>query len=256
MYIFPYNPGSRSARALKGSLGAVLIRHERSRFRGGQRKTVVNWGSSELPEEVSKCRVLNKAERVKVAGNKALTFDVLARNNVSIPDYTRDRNVAIRWIQENRTVVARQSLTGHSGRGIIVMENGNEFQEAPLFVTYIPKSAEYRVHVIGGEIVDIQRKIADPEREVTDWKVRSHQNGFIFIRNREDGQPYMNVAEQSVKDVALQAVRALGLDFAGVDIVWNRKMRRAFCLEANTAIGIEGSTLDVYTQGLKRLAGV
>lgn len=255
MYIYAYNPGSKSARALAGALEATLIRHEASRFKGTTRKTVVNWGSSELPLEVLKCRVLNKVEHVRVAGNKLATFRVLAQAAVPIPEFTQDRNQAIRWIEQNRVVVARQSLTGHSGRGIIILENGSEFEEAPLYTAYVPKTAEYRVHVIAGQVVDIQRKVKDPDREVGDWKVRSHQNGFMFIRNREDGRPYLEVAEAEVRTAALQAVRALQLDFCGVDIIWNRKTKRALVLEGNCAVGLEGHSIDIYAEHLKRLVG-
>lgn len=255
MYIYAYNVASKSARALADALGATMIRHEASRFKGGQRKTVLNWGSSELPAEVGKCRVLNRSENVRIAGNKKLTLEALSRAGIGVPPFTSDRNIAVQWLQANRVVVARKVLTGHSGNGIIILESGDEFEEAPLYTQYIPKTAEYRVHVISGRIVDIQRKIKDPERDVSDWKVRSHGNGFIFVRNNDQGVSYMDVAEKPVKDLALQSVQILGLDFGAADVIWNKKQGRAYILEVNTACGLEGHSIGVYTEGLKRLVG-
>lgn len=255
MFIYPYRVGSNSARALSRALPARIIRHENSRFRGSPNKVVINWGASELPREVMRCRVLNKPELVAVGSNKLKTFQRLQAAGVPIPEYTTDRNLALKWIQSGRTVVARRSLTGHSGHGIEILQDGLDFVEAPCYTCYVPKTAEYRVHVIGDSVVDVQRKVRDPEREVSDWKVRSHQNGFIFIRNNEAGNLYKDVCEEPVRAAALAAVKALGLDFSGVDIVFNRKLQRAFVLELNSACGLEGHSVEVYRDGLKKLTG-
>ena len=59
MFIFPYKKGSESAKALGEAIGARRIKSEGSRFKGSPEKVVINWGSSELPEEVMKCKAIN-----------------------------------------------------------------------------------------------------------------------------------------------------------------------------------------------------
>lgn len=258
MYIYPYRSGSRSALALGEALGARLIRHERSRFVGGGGKTVVNWGASEVSAQVGRCRVLNPPDRVRVAGNKLLTFGTLSPARVSIPQFTQHREEAINWIEGGTTVVARRVLTGHSGQGVVILQRGDDFVEAPLYTKYIPKDREYRLHIVKnrqGEyvVVDVQRKVKDPEREVTDWKVRSHDNGFIFIRTSEDGRSYREAVEPQVRDQALLAMRSLNLDFGAVDMIWNRKAGCAYCLEINSAPGITGETINTYENALRGL---
>lgn len=252
MNIYSYRTGSRSATALATVLGIKQIRHEGSRFVGGPKKTVINWGASALPPEVAKCRVLNKAERVTVASNKLSTFQALM-NQVTVPAYTPNRNLAINWLEAGETVVARTVLTGHSGHGIHILEKGLDFVDAPLYTKYVPKSAEYRVHVFMGNVIDVQRKVKDPERDVLDWKVRSHANGFMFVRANEAGVSYTDAVEGQVKEQAIRAVQVLGLDFAGVDVIFNSKQKTAYILEANTACGLEGQSVTNYANAFRRV---
>lgn len=255
MYIYAYNMGSKSARALADSLDATFIKREGSRFKGAAHKTVINWGCAELPPEVLKCKVINPARSVNLAHNKLTTFQSLKPNNISVPDFTTSQDMAQQWIERNRTVVARKTLTGHSGQGIEILEKGLDFVAAPLYTQYIPKDREYRVHVVNGAIVDVQRKVKDPNRDVKDWKVRSHDNGFIYIRNDEGGRSYKDLLEPAIANYAIQSVRALGLNFGAVDAIYNRKRNASFILEVNSAPGLENTTLQIYTNALRQLVG-
>lgn len=160
------------------------------------------------------------------------------------PEYTTDFHKARLWLASGFTVVERHVLNGHSGEGIRLVEPeaGEEITRAPLYVKYVPKKQEYRVHVCGGHAVDIQRKARRkdlPDDEVN-WKIRNHDNGFIFARN-EDGQ-----VPQDVVDQAVRAVNALGLAFGAVDVIFNDKAQQAYVLEVNTAPGLSGETLAGY----------
>lgn len=255
MHIYPYKPGSKSARALCDALGARMIKHEGSRFRGGERKQVINWGSSQLPEEVVKSTVLNRQAAVVAAGNKLTFFNKMAQSGVSTPSFTSSTVDVINWLEKNYTVVARHSLTGHSGHGIEIIEKGLDIPDAPLYTVYIPKDGEYRVHIVKGEVIDVQRKVKDPDRDVVDWKVRSHKNGFIFIRNDEKGESYLKQMQEK-KSIVLQyaehAFRFSGLDFAAIDVIYNKKRNAAFVLEANCAPGLEGHSVEVYANAFKK----
>jgi len=140
-------------------------------------------------------------------------------------------------------------LTGHSGHGIIVVSPGERLPDAPLYVQYVKKESEYRLHVMRGHVFDAQRKIRDPQREPTNWQIRSHDNGFIFAREGLRVPP----------DVTAQAIKALavsGLDFAAVDVLWNAKSEIAYVLEVNTAPGLEGQTVTNYATAFRRYCGL
>lgn len=260
MLVYPYKTGSKSAKALSEAIGAKRIKHKNSKFKGSATKTVINWGSSDLPPEVMKCKVLNPPAKVALASNKRTFFNKLEEVNeeirngahgdlaqpVSIPAHTTDKQVAGNWIATGSTVVCRTKLTGNSGDGIVIAETAEELVDAPLYTAYIPKKFEYRVHVVNGEVLHVQRKARNtdiPDDQIN-WKVRNHANGFIFAIN-EDHVPNPDVLQQG-----LNAVNALGLDFGAVDIIWNEKRKKAYVLEVNTACGLEGTTLEKYAEAL------
>ena len=98
----------------------------------------------------------------------------------------------------------------------------------------LPKNENYH-------IFDIQkkRKRTDFEGEVNHL-IRSHHRGFVFCRDN------VNCPGQ-VKEEAIKALKALSLDYAGIDIKFNKHNNKAFVLEANSSVGLEGQTLENYT---------
>lgn len=113
---------------------------------------------------------------------------------------------------------------------------------APLYTEYIKKNTEYRIHVVNGRVIDACRKVAPRGREPRNWQVRSHDNGFIFQR---DGTPQSQGYGKACAQ-ALLAMRVSGLNFGGVDVIYNTRQDKAYCLEINTAPGIEGTTVVRY----------
>jgi len=244
MLLRSYKFGSKSGKVLAEALGAKRIKHRGSRFIGRGNKTVINWGCSSLPDEVMKCNIINSPEAVALASNKRTFFQHLADSGVSLPDFTTDKGVAQSWLDDGKTVVERHKLTGNSGEGITITTPDDELGDAPLYVKYVPKKEEYRVHVFNGQVIDTQRKAR--RRDVADadvnWKVRNMGNGFIFARNEDHDIP------QSVLDNSVLCVEALGLDFGAVDVVYNERNEQAYVLEVNTAPGLSGTTLTNYVE--------
>ena len=236
--------GSKSARALSEALQAPQIRHQGSKFRGGKSKVVINWGAAKVTREVLTSRILNHPQHTQTAGNK-LSFFRKVDKSLTVP-WTIDPDEAEAWLKDGCTVVARQSLTGHSGAGIVIVEPGEALVKAPLYTKYIKKDSEWRIHVMSGKVIDIQRKVRDPETEPKNWKVRSHDNGFIYIRETEE-------PNKDVIDKAIQGFKQSGLDFGAFDVVWSKRHKRAYLLECNTAPGLSGQTIEVYAEGFKKL---
>lgn len=244
--IFPWKTGSRSATELSKALKVAQIKHEGSKFVGRRHKTVLNWGASEVPKEVLKCgRVLNGPEKLAAATDKLRFFRKIGAKARVVP-WTDSRQEAMKWLTEKSTVVVRTTVTGHSGAGIVIAKPGCDgLAPAPLYTKYVPKDSEWRIHVFEGKVIDVQRKVRDPDREPTDWSVRSHANGFIFIRNTDP--PHPDVLAQ----VGL-AYEASGLDFGAFDVIFNKKQGKAYVLEVNTAPGLEGSSVDNYANALRK----
>lgn len=249
MHLYAYNENSEGARELATALGIRRIRREGSTYVGGPNKVVINWGASQLPENVARSRIINVPARLAAMSNK-LTFFQLMSGAVRTPEWTADRAVAGRWLTEGAKVVGRSILNGHSGAGISIHERAFAIDTAGirLYTKYVPKMFEYRVHFAFGQIIDIQRKIKDPARDVVNWSVRSHANGFIYVRNE--------VRETMPGDVLGQAealVGECGLDFGAIDIIYNDRRGEAYVLEINTAPGISGETVTSYANAFRHL---
>lgn len=243
MKLYSYNQGSKSAKALAKALGIKRIKHEGKplQVRGG----LINWGSSGFVRNIVHDGIFNPPDCVAVAVNKLQSFNAL-KGRVSIPDFTEDAVEASKWLAEGVTVVARTKLTGHSGEGIILVEKGQELPHAPLYVKYVPKTDEYRLHVFRDKVFFVQQKKRNkyiPDDKV-DWKVRNHGNGFIYAHKDVD-------VNDIAKSCAIMAIKTLGLDFGAVDIIYNKKQDRFYVLEVNTACGLEGTTLEKYVEVFK-----
>lgn len=252
--LFAYNQNSAGSKELADALGIKRFRHQGSKFVPGPQKVIINWGAG--PDKVgdlARCRVLNNPVAVQRAQDKLETFRIFQREGVSHPEWTTDLGEAQRWLEGGHMVFARTQLRASSGRGINIMDP--DFADtwnvrAPLYVKYIKKEHEYRVHVFQGQVIDTQRKgLRDEFRGQPDvnWKIRNLENGFVFVRN--DG----HVVPDAVRELGAAAVNALGLDFGAADIVWNRNQRRAYCLEVNTAPGLQGQTVINYANAFRNI---
>lgn len=247
MVIYPYKQGSKSAKDLAEGLGIKRIKHEGSKFKGRPDKVVINWGCSELPLEVEKCKIINQAWSVKLASNKLSCFKQL--NGVArIPEFFLHKGQAQHAILDGKIVVCRTILNGNSGAGIVIAGGLDELVDAPLYTVYVPKKEEYRVHICNNEVVDVQRKARRKDVEEVNWQVRNLANGFIFAREEGLGNVPIDVLDQAKKAVAV-----CKLDFGAVDVIWNDKQQQAYVLEINTAPGLSGITLEGYVRRFRAL---
>lgn len=246
--VFPYNPGSQSARALANALGTIRVR-ENGRYRIRPNDLVINWGNSERPRwmPIATEQVLNKPVFVASAINKRMTFLLLEGHEVPIPDWTDAYPLARQKFTDRQLVVGRATISGHSGRGITIGTVANLPQNLPLYVEYIKKKKEFRVHVFNGQVIDVQekRKMRNFDGEIN-TQIRSHANGWVFCRD--------NIVEpRNLRDIAVRAVAACDLYFGAVDIIWNERTDSCYVLEINTAPGLEGTTLINYVNAIRRV---
>lgn len=247
--ILPYRVGSKSARTLARELGLRRVNLNRE-VANNRPCVLINWGNcgSNLPPEgVSNAvRVFNPVDRVSVASNKLKAFTALSEAGVTIPEFTTDIQVAQSWAEDGKEVVERHKVSASGGRGIRIASHPDDVQSAPLYTQYVKKIDEYRVHVIDGVVVDVQRKAKRRDAEAVDWRIRNYDRGFVFVR--QDLDTPMDVIGQ-----ALSTIDALGLDFGAVDVIWNQRRERAYVLEVNTAPGLEGTTVSTYVRGITSL---
>lgn len=249
--VYPYKQGSASAKTLANSLEGKVLKHVGSKFKPRVGDVVVNWGSSAVPD-FAPAATLNAD--VGVAQCKLASLRAMRDADVAVPRFTHTKeNVldAIAFDGWSYPIVCRTKLRGHSGDGIVIAENAEQLVDAPLYTQYVKKKDEYRVHVMRHEddfdIFFIQRKARKLDVENPDWRVRNLAGGFVFAEQDLNDVPH------DVRVQACAALKALGLDFGGVDVIWNEKEGKAYILEVNTACGLEERTADKYAEALNNL---
>lgn len=237
--VFPYKQGSASAKTLAVALGGKVLKKVGSAYRPRAGDVVINWGAGDVPQ-FGPARVLNRD--VSTAQCKLKSFQAFERGDVRAPRYwTRKGDIP----EDAYPVVCRTVLRGHSGNGITIADNRDALVDAPLYTEYVKKKDEYRIHFFNGEPFFCQRKARRLEEENPNWKVRNLAGGFVFVEVEQREVP------EDVIRVGRDAVRALGLDFGGVDIMWNEREGQAYALEANTACGLEERTAERYRDAIR-----
>ncbi len=253
VYIWTGSRPSNGARDLAQAMGVRRIRTEGSTYRYRYGDTIINWGTGHAFTETylpDGFEMINNPFAVANAINKLRCFNILKDNDVSIPEYTTDR----RLVDRDHNWLARHTITGSGGAGISIINPGDTIPDAPLYVKYIPKKYEVRIHVSQGRAFDVQQKrkrtgVEDP----TNGKVRNDANGYVFARNNlsiPDGVLSLCKAQ------AERAVVGLGLDFGAVDVIYNEHRNTAYVLEVNTSPGLEGSTVTNYANMLRSMIDV
>lgn len=240
---------------------------------------LINWGNSTIDRDQiphKRGLFMLNGKGVKVAGNKRDFFKgytQFAERGLNLPQFTTNPEVAQMWLDqaddgiERPIVVGRRLLTGHSGKGILNFykdsdtiyaydagDNNDEemdLAELPLYVKYIPKQDEYRVHFFKGIdapfIIQKKRKRNGTGNEPHHYYIRNHECGWVYTREGVD-------APQCVVDQAILFKEVTPLDFGALDIIYNRNQDKAYILECNTAPGLEGQTVSDYVSAFKTYA--
>ncbi len=235
--VYPYKQGSAGAKALAVALDGKVLKLEKSLWKPRLGDVVINWGAGRVPN-FGPAHVLN--QNVTEAQCKLATFNKLHAAGVRVPPYTDGKIVKPEGLKF--PVVCRTKLRGHSGDGIVIAHNIDELVPAPLYTQYVKKKDEYRVHVFGDNAFFIQRKARKLDVEEPNWEVRNLAGGFAFVEVDKNDVP-ADVIKQAVDTVA-----ALGIDFGGVDVMFNEREGAAYVLEVNTACGLEERTATRYRE--------
>lgn len=174
--------------------------------------------------------------------DKVQQFNVFQQAGVASPQFALSdreaRNI------DCKTLFARTLVNSTGGRGIVEFERSTEqYPRAPLYTEYIPKKAEYRVHVFAGQVIDVQQKKKKRDVEERNTRIRNLANGYVYTREGI-------ILPNGIGDLAIAAVDAVGYKYGAVDIIYNERRNQCYVLEVNSRPGLMGTTLDKYTDAL------
>ena len=198
---------------------------------------MINWGnSSDNLEMLPSTTLVNNPRAVALAVDKLRALSVWSRiDGLHIPEYWTTKPDKV----ESGIIFARTKVNSSGGAGIVVCRPGDVIPDAPLYVRYIPKREEYRIHVVNNKVIFIQQKKMKLEAELSrdDKLIRNHANGWVFCLVDMDTIP------EEIKHAGRLAVNGLGLHFGAVDLLIGRDDGLPYVLECNTAPGLSSPTL-------------
>ena len=168
---------------------------------------------------------------------------------VTVPEWTQDNNTAKNWIKLGYWVVCRELVTSKDGKGISLAKTEEELKPSKVYTKFIHAQREYRAYVFGHNLIDFVEKRktnkALEDRSVNP-DIKTYSGGWCFCRN--DIRPPHNI--EDLRHEAVGAIKTLGLDFGGVDIIEDRN-GKCVVLEVNTAPSIWGETVSRFAEAIK-----
>lgn len=232
----PYSMSSQSVKALSQALNAKRIKREGSAFKPRLNDLIINWGLKYIPDGYENCNWLNKP--IREYRNKLAFYESCEE---FVPPFTTNKDEAVKMLP----VLCRTVLNGHSGEGIVIADQEDELMDAPVYCKYIKKMHEFRIHFFDREPFFVQQKKKRLDVEDVNYRIRSHNNGFIFAANEIE-------VPEVVPEVVTEFLYTCPLDFGAIDVIYNHKKQKAYILEVNMSPGLEGTTLEMYTNRIYR----
>jgi len=213
---------------------------------------LIRWGSSVGVGKAPRIRTINRKEAVALAADKFASLETMRKAGVVVPKVLRLNELAHNTIAEvlkkglKLPVLAR---TAHHtrGRDILLCLQNRDLRRAirwgkQFLVEYIPTDREYRVHVFGESIIRTSQKVLMSKDEYLPY-MRNDDHNHTFRNPRQNLTNAQNT-------VAINAVRALGLDFGAVDLIISDD-GNAYVLEVNTGPSLIDNGLDIYEEKFK-----
>lgn len=176
--------------------------------------------------------IYNSATAIETTVDKSMTSQILAEHGIATPDtwVCEYRTIAHplmqRAIEQGKTLVIKP-LFGSQGKGVRLVTPAQAFAcPQDLFVDgvyYLQEKIDtgvhqhdYRVFVVRGEVLAVMR------RKGSDW-----------LHNVARGARCEACDEDDVAALGLQAANAIGIDYAGVDIIRDKE-GKCWVIEVNS----------------------
>jgi hypothetical protein len=234
-----------SARVLRDAIEQISGKHYLLTSRNGiARRALARYGGTTTVVPGGQDTDNNSIERIRVVGNKLTFADLLFQNSVKTVTFFGGSNRPSSY-----PVLVRETLTSYGGRGIHVCRTAEEFntvwQPGYKWTPFLPFSNEYRVHVMGGQVVRVFEKVREDGLPEEDLPIRNAHRGYHFsIRNRPlHGQSIRSIVEQVAK------IPLLATGFYALDLGWVKGENGGmYVIEGNSTPGIDMPTALYYAR--------
>ncbi len=202
---------------------------------------LVRWGSGDGVRFNPRVTI-NSKDSILNTVNKLQSIRLFREHRVRTPRETTEVPLIARTVQHTQ------------GQGLWLCWTPEQLVEvrregAEYFVDYIPTKQEYRVHVIDGECIFIQRK----------YSTERHTTAFGGIQGFRDNwhKQVLNPSEAPVNVIiqGVNAVNCLGLDMGGADVIEDLQ-GHVYVLEVNSGPALPTpETRAPYVEFIRRKSG-
>ena len=183
----------------------------------GNEKFVVNYGRTDVQANLNTKIYLNKLKAHKIMSKKVRMPLIFETNKLT--------DIPMTSILQ--PLFGRRKY--HSRGEDIIQPNWKKDImkkfDVDYFIQYIPKRAEFRVHILGNKIVSVSKKVK--RGKWIDNKICNINNGW---KHKE----YYGILRWILGAIGRRAKNALGYDFGAVDIIVSKGFK-IYVLEVNSA---------------------
>ena len=171
-------------------------------------------------------RVVNHPRAVRISTDKIRTYKAFQEAGVPTCEFVTHHDAIPKPWEE---IVCRETATGRNCEGILITDQENIVKGNPLYTRFFKHTEEHRIVVYKGAIVARYMK--------TNLKDGEYDLQFMQACGYEE-----------VDSIAIQAARAVGLDYAGVDILHDGASGKSLCLEINSGPLLTDESYDFFQQ--------
>jgi tetrahydromethanopterin:alpha-L-glutamate ligase len=190
--------------------------------------------------ETANIPVMNSPTAIQNAANKFFSFYLFKQAQLPIPHtvITSDLEVALKTTKELGSAVAKP-IFGSQGKGIVKLENAQPDMKQKLATLLKERGVLY-----------LQQFVPNPGRDIRVFVVgedalgaiyRISQTGSFISNLSQGGTPLMCDLTEEMRARAVNAAKAVGADFAGVDLIEGDE--GLFVLEVNATPSGKGIKL-------------
>lgn len=193
--------------------------------------------------------LLNPPSFIKLLSNKKAFSNFCHDSEITAPVFTRIKDK----MPENFPILVRSTLTGSKSEGIYPINSFEELAKMNInywWVPYYNLTQEYRIHVVGGNIIKgFCKKFTGEVDKETGVIIRNNDNSQFSLIDIENTEKYNKLREivRRVQD-ALYSIYENSILFYALDIGWGKNKKEYIIIEGNTAPGLNRNTALDYAR--------
>jgi len=207
---------------------------------------IVNFGRKTNKANLNNKLVHNKLKQLLTLKEKGMNIPkIIDFNPKDIKKVCK--KIVCKYLPRDMFPVMARKERHFKGKDIIFLKSRgslwkrlDRISKREFFVKYIPKEAEFRVHVLGDEVVNICKKVHSKSVEKHHPHVWCSPRGWTLV-------DYEGKFLDKLKDVGKKAVKALGYDFGAVDIGLG-KDGKFYVFEINSAPRLNKARRSFYAK--------